>query len=52
MPEMRGHEEYDSAFGVQRAKWQWKFVGGIIGIGPCEWRVLLRRRLRLSLKYC
>jgi hypothetical protein len=48
---MRGNEEYDTALGVQRAKREWQFAIGIFGIGPCEWRRLLRRRLRLSLKY-
>jgi hypothetical protein len=52
MPEMRGNEEYHTAFGVQRDKREWKFAIGIVRIRSCEWRVLLRRRLRLSLKNC
>jgi hypothetical protein len=49
VPEMRRNEEYITAFGFQRAERECQFAIGIVGIGPCEWRGLLRRRMRLSL---
>ena len=50
MPEMRGEEERNSAFCVQRGEWveQRRFrqaIQRILG----RWRQLLRRRLRLPL---